>query len=61
MYEKKFSKDHEWIDVVDGIGTVGITDHAQNLVGDLTYVELPEVEEEFEKDVIINNNNNNTN
>jgi len=49
MYEKKYSKDHEWIEVVDGVGSVGISDHAQNLVGDLTYVELPEVDEEVDQ------------
>jgi len=50
IYEKKYSKEHEWIEVVDGVGSVGISDHAQNAVGDLTYVELPEVDEEYEKD-----------
>merc|ERR1711936_1072819 len=49
-YVKKFSKDHEWIDVTDGVGTVGITDHAQHLVGDLTYVELPEVDDDVDRD-----------
>lgn len=40
---KKFSEDHEWIEVVDGVGTVGITDHAQSELGDIVFVELPEV------------------
>lgn len=40
----KYSKDHEWVrDEGDGIVTVGITDHAQELLGDMVYVELPEV------------------
>ena len=39
----KFSKDHEWIAVEGDIGTVGITDHAQDQLGELVYVELPEV------------------
>mmetsp|Transcript_943 Transcript_943/g.1085 ORF Transcript_943/g.1085 Transcript_943/m.1085 type:complete len:155 (+) Transcript_943:31-495(+) len=43
-----FSKDHEWITVEDGIGTLGITDFAQNQLGDVVYVELPEVGAEFE-------------
>ena len=38
-----YSEQHEWIKVEDGIGTVGITDHAQEALGDLTYVELPAV------------------
>lgn len=38
-----FTKDHEWL-VVDGdTATVGITDHAQEQLGDLVYVELPEI------------------
>ena len=38
----KYTKDHEWIrDNGDGTGTVGITDYAQQSLGDITYVELP--------------------
>jgi glycine cleavage system H protein len=36
-----FTKDHEWIEVADGVGTVGITDYAQGQLGDITFVELP--------------------
>ena len=39
----KYSEDHEWIRVEDGVGTVGITDHAQEQLGDVVFVELPEV------------------
>lgn len=40
----KYSKDHEWIRVEeDGTCTVGVTDHAQAALGDLVFVELPEV------------------
>jgi glycine cleavage system H protein len=39
----KFSKDHEWISVDGGIGTVGITDHAQKALGDVVFVEVPDV------------------
>jgi glycine cleavage system H protein len=40
----KYAKSHEWIrDEGDGVVTVGITDHAQELLGDLVFVELPEV------------------
>ena len=42
--ELKYTKSHEWVRVDDdGIATVGITDHAQELMGDLVFVELPEV------------------
>ena len=42
-----YSKDHEWIRVEGDIGTIGITDHAQNSLGDVVYVELPKVGESF--------------
>jgi glycine cleavage system H protein len=37
-----FTKDHEWLDVAGDIATVGITDHAQEQLGDVVFVELPE-------------------
>ena len=40
---RHFTKDHEWIDVSEDVGTVGITDYAQSQLGDITFVELPEV------------------
>ena len=43
----QYSKDHEWLRVEGGTGTVGITDHAQNSLGDVVYVELPKVGETF--------------
>ena len=39
----KYTKDHEWIDVAGDRGTIGITDYAQQQLGDVVYVELPEV------------------
>ncbi len=42
-----YSKDHEWVRVDGGIAIVGITDHAQNSLGDVVYVELPKVGDEF--------------
>ena len=39
----EYTKDHEWISVADGVGRVGITDFAQEQLGDVVYVELPEV------------------
>lgn len=38
-----FTKDHEWIEVEGETGTVGITDYAQGQLGDITFVELPEL------------------
>jgi glycine cleavage system H protein len=43
-----YSKDHEWILVKDNIGTIGITDYAQHELGDVVYVDLPEVGDTFE-------------
>ncbi|MCP4331862.1 MAG: glycine cleavage system protein GcvH [Gammaproteobacteria bacterium] len=40
--ELKFLSSHEWVLVEDNIATVGVSDHAQELLGDLVYVELPE-------------------
>jgi glycine cleavage system H protein len=40
---RHFTKDHEWIDVSGNTGTVGITDYAQSQLGDITFVELPEI------------------
>ena len=42
-----YSKDHEWVRVDGGVAIVGITDHAQNQLGDVVYVELPKVGDEF--------------
>lgn len=42
-----YSKDHEWVRVEGDVAIVGITDYAQNSLGDVVYVELPKVAEEF--------------
>ena len=39
----KYTKDHEWIDVAGDSGKIGITDYAQQQLGDVVYVDLPEV------------------
>lgn len=39
----KYTKTHEWVSVEDDIATIGITDHAQELLGEMVYVELPEI------------------
>ena len=43
-----YTKDHEWILVQDNVGTIGITDYAQHELGDVVYVDLPEVGDTFE-------------
>ncbi|HEY7552162.1 MAG TPA: glycine cleavage system protein GcvH [Hyphomicrobiaceae bacterium] len=43
MTSERFTTDHEWIRIEAGIGTVGITNHAQQQLGDVVFVELPEV------------------
>ena len=42
-----YSKDHEWVRVDGGEAIIGITDYAQNSLGDVVYVELPKVNDEF--------------
>jgi glycine cleavage system H protein len=42
-----YSKDHEWVRVDGNIATIGITDYAQNSLGDVVYVELPKKGDEF--------------
>lgn len=39
----RYSAEHEWVAVADGVATVGITDHAQEELGDIVFVELPAV------------------
>ena len=43
---KKYAKTHEWVEINGKIATVGISDHAQNELGDIVYVDLPEVGKE---------------
>ena len=43
MSEKKYSKDHEWLELNDDIATVGITNYAQESLGDIVFIELPEI------------------
>ena len=44
-----YSESHEWVKVDGNIAIVGITDFAQHAMGDLSYVDMPEVDDEFEK------------
>jgi len=45
----KFTEEHEWIDEEGETLTIGITDHAQNELGDIVFIELPQVGDEVEK------------
>ncbi len=46
----KYSKDHEWVVVEGGIATIGITNHAQEQLGDVVFIELPAIGKKVEKD-----------
>jgi glycine cleavage system H protein len=39
----RYTKDHEWVDLSDGRAKVGVTDYAQQQLGDVVYIELPDV------------------
>ena len=39
----RYSEEHEWVLVADGVATIGITDHAQEELGDIVFVELPAI------------------
>ena len=49
MSEKKFSKKHEWVSVEGDVATVGITKHATEMLGDIVFVEVPEVGKTIEQ------------
>jgi len=50
MSEVKFSKEHEWIKLDGDTATVGITQHATEMLGDIVFVELPEIGSSVAKD-----------
>ena len=39
--DRRYTKEHEWVRVDDGVGTVGLTDYAQDQLGDIVFVDLP--------------------
>ena len=47
--ELNYSENHEWLDLDGETGTVGISDYAQSQLGDIVFVELPEVGQQLEK------------
>jgi glycine cleavage system H protein len=46
---KKFTKSHEWVELTNGVATIGVTDHAQGQLGDIVYVDLPVAGTELSK------------
>jgi len=46
----KYSKEHEWVATEDSVATIGITDYAQDQLGEVVYIELPSVGEKVSKD-----------
>ena len=50
MSDIKFSKEHEWLKVEGDVATIGITKHATEMLGDIVFVELPDVGSSVEKD-----------
>ena len=48
----KYTKDHEWVKIEDGIATVGVTDFAQGELGDIVYVEVETVDEELDREEV---------
>ena len=44
----KYSESHEWVKVEGGVAVVGVSDFAQKEMGDITYVDMPEVDDEVE-------------
>jgi len=49
MSEKKFSEKHEWVSVEGDVATVGITKHATEMLGDIVFVEVPEIGKAIEQ------------
>jgi|TARA_B110000881_G_C18540241_1_gene498138 glycine cleavage system H protein len=50
MNEVKFSKKHEWVAIEGDVATIGITKHATEMLGDIVFVEIPEIGKDLEKD-----------
>ncbi|RKX42711.1 MAG: glycine cleavage system protein GcvH [Thermotogae bacterium] len=50
---KRFTKTHEWIQVENSVGTIGITEYAQEKLGDVVYADLPEVGKTVKKGEIL--------
>lgn len=49
MSELRYTKDHEWVSVDGDVGTIGISDFAQNALGDVVYIEVPQAGAQFKQ------------
>ena len=45
--DRKYTREHDWVMIENGVAALGITDHAQEALGDIVYVELPEIDSEI--------------
>ena len=48
QHDLLYTKEHDWIRVENGVGAIGITDHAQHELGDVVYIEMPKIGDRFE-------------
>jgi len=48
----KYTREHEWVEIAGNVGTVGITDYAQNSLGDIVFVDAPKVGTKVEKGAV---------
>ncbi|MCP4292113.1 MAG: glycine cleavage system protein GcvH [bacterium] len=48
--DRKYTKEHEWVQIEDGVATIGVTDFAATELGDIVFVEMPEVGDEVNAD-----------
>ena len=48
----KYTREHEWVEVAGNVGTIGITDYAQNSLGDIVFVDAPKVGTKVEKGAV---------
>jgi glycine cleavage system H lipoate-binding protein len=48
-FSKLYTKDHEWVELNNDIATIGITDYAQNELGEIVHVDLPKIGEQFKQ------------
>lgn len=48
--DRRYSETHEWVKIVDDVAVVGITDYAQESLGDITFIELPEADHQVGQD-----------
>ena len=51
--DRKYTRTHEWVKIEDNQAIVGITYHAQDSLGDITFIELPKIGAELRKKVMV--------